>query len=187
MNDHDSQASSVSRGQLAARAAAQAERNKPKLILAIGVLVLLAGVIYLLVGRSALGAALGERRREVGSYSTVQMQQARLDRFIDGQSVGDDRFGKVPNFTTLAENAARSVGLSPQPTLSRQQETREGDLTLRTYQYDRVISRDLEALLGWVAQVEQMVPGVEISRLELSPSRTQWQLSITFVKPELSS
>ena len=187
MSDQDTQTSSVSRSQLAAQAAAQAERNKPKLVLVIGVLVLLAGVIYLFVGRSVLGSALGERRREVGSYSTVQMQQVRLDQFMSGQSSGERPFVPVPNFTTLAENAARSVGLMPLPTLNSQQEMREGDLTLRTYQYDRVISRDLEALLGWVAQVEKMVPGVEISRLELSPSRTQWQLSITFVKPELSS
>ena len=187
MSDQDTQTSFVSRSQLAAQAAAQAERNKPKLVLVIGVLVLLAGVVYLLVGRSALGSALADRRREVGSYSTVQMQQVRLEQFIGGQTGGDDPYRKVPNFTSLAESAAKSVGLTPLPTLNSQQETREGDLTLRTYQYDRVISRDLEALLGWVAQVEKMVPGVEISRLELSPSRTQWQLSITFVKPELSS
>lgn len=187
MSEGNEQRKTVSRSELAMRAAAQEQRNKPKLVIVLGAVVLLAGVIYMLVGRSALAGATADRRREVGSYSTVLMQKTRLEAHLRNEQVDESPWKPVPNFTTLAENAATSVGLSPMPTLTRQDQNREGDLIVRTYQYNRVVSRDLEALLGWVAQVEAMVPGVEISRLELSPSRTQWQLSITFVKPELSS
>jgi hypothetical protein len=187
MSEQDDRQSTVSRSELAARAAAQAQRNQPRALIVLGAVVLLAGVVYLLVGRSALAGAMGERRQEVNSASTVLMQKARLERHFNEQSQGDDRFEPVSNFTTLVENAAQSVGLEPVPTLNRQDENQDGDLTIRTYQYNRVTSRDVEALIGWVAQVEQMVPGVEITRFELTPSRTQWQLAITFVKPELSS
>ena len=187
MNDPGVPEASVSRSELAARAAAQEQRNKPKTVLVIGALVLLAGLVYLFVGRSALADATAERRREVGSYRTVLLQKARLDAHRTGPQSGPSPFDPVENFTARAESAASSVGLTPVPTLSRQDEARDNDLVIRTYQYNRVVSRDLEALLGWVAQVESMVPGLEITRLELSPSRTQWQLVVTFVKPELPS
>ncbi len=182
---------SVSRGELASRAAAQEQRNKPRGVLYAGALVLVAGLVYLLVGRSALAGAKAERRREVGTSITVLMQAARLERHLSGEaSSGSQRFDRVPNFTSLADAAAQAVGLTPAPTLTRQtQDTPSGQpgLIERTYWYDRVTSRNLEALIGWVSRVEEMVPGVEISRMELVPQRTQWQLSITFVKPELSS
>ena len=186
MSDVDPKIISVSRSELAARAAAQEQRNRPRILLAVGAVVLLAGLVFLFVGRSSLRDAEGDRRREFNSARTVLIQEARLDRFDGSAAQGDGRFDPVPNFTTLAENAARSVGLTPLPSLSRQSEDRDDELIIRSYRYDRVTSRDVEALFAWVAQVEGMVPGVEITNLELEPARTQWQLAITFVKPELS-
>jgi len=187
MSDMNDQQSTVDRGALAARAAAQEQRNRPRIFVVLGAIVLVVGAAYMLIGRSSLGGAKDDRRREIASYSTVQVQKARLRGHLDRADADGGELQPVPNFTTLAENAARSAGLTTLPTLTRQDQTRDGELIVRTYQYNRVMSRDLEALLGWVSQVEAMVPGVEISRFELSPSRTQWQLSITFVKPELSS
>ncbi len=186
MSETEPVISSVSRSELAARAAAQEQRNRPRVFVLAGFVVLAAGLIFLLVGRSSLAEAQAERRREINSARNVLIQKARLDRHDASAVQGGGRFIPVPNFTTLAENAARLVGLTPLPTLSRQLEDRDGELIIRTYRYERVTSRDIEALIGWVAEVESMVPGVEISILELEPSRTQWELKITFVKPELS-
>ncbi|UYV13563.1 MAG: hypothetical protein NCW75_04590 [Phycisphaera sp.] len=180
----------ASRAELAGRAAAQEQRNKPRGVLYIGALVLVAGLIYLMVGRSSLASAEAQRRSELNTARNVKMQAARLERHrLESETSGAQRFKPVPNFTSLADSAAQSIGLTPVPTLSRQtQETppTQPGLIERMYWYDRVTSRDLEALIGWVAQVEEMIPGVEISRLDLTPQRTQWQLSITFVKPELA-
>ena len=186
MTDADPTPTSVSRSELAARAAAQEQRNRPRILLVVGAIVLLAGMVFLFVGRSSLADAKDDRRREFNSARTVMIQKARLDRHEASASQDGGRFRPVPNFTTIAENAARSVGLTPVPTLSRQSEDRDAELIIRSYRYERVTSRDVEALIGWIAQVESMVPGVEITSLELEPSRTQWQLAITFVKPELS-
>lgn len=191
MSDRDDAGITVSRGELAARAAAQEQRNKPRLVLYMGVLVLLAGLVYMLVGRSALAGAEKERAREVSNAGTVLRQAARLEQHMtDPAQAGDGRFERVPNFTTRADSAAQSVGLTPVPTLRSQgQENPSGQegIVEQVYRYERVQSRDLEALIGWVAQVQSMVPGVEVSRMELTPQRTQWQLSVTFVKPEFSS
>lgn len=187
MSERDERGVAVSRGELAARAASQAQRNKPRGVIFAGLLVLLAGLIYLMIGRSAIAGAQAERRREVNAASQVMLQKARLERHRERQAVaGEGRFFKVSNFTTLANNAAQSVGLTPAPTLTRQDQVNSDELVEQIYRYDRVLSSDLEALIGWVAQVQAMVPGVEISQLSLTPQRTQWQLSITFVKPELA-
>jgi hypothetical protein len=186
MSERDDRNITASRSELAARAASQEQRNKPRGVIIVGVLVLLAGLIYLMIGRSALAGAQIDRRRELNAASEVMLQKTRLERHRDRSQTGPDPFQKVPNFTTLAENAAQSVGLTPAPSLTRQEQRNQDDIVEQIYRYDRVTSRDLEALIGWVAQVQAMVPGVEISRLELSPQRTQWQMAITFVKPELA-
>jgi hypothetical protein len=190
MSEHGRADVSVSRSELAARASAQAQRNKPKGVLVLGALVLLVGIVYLLVGRSALAGAERARSSEVATAANVLWQRARLEAHLDAQAGGDNRFDRVTNFTTLADSAAQSVGLSPVPTLRNQSQAdppgQEG-IVERVYRYENVTSRNLEALIGWVAQVQSMVPGVEISRMELTPQRTQWRLSITFVKPEFSS
>jgi|GEM_PF-3685361 len=191
MSDRDDAGITASRGELAARAAAQEQRNKPRLVLFVGMLVLVAGFAYMLVGRSALAGAERSREREVSNAGTVLRQLARLDYHLTGPAVADDsRFRKFPNFTTAADSAARSVGLSPVPTLKQQlQQNPSGQegIVEQVYRYERVQSRNLEALIGWVAEVQRVVPGVEISRIELTPQRAQWQLLVTFVKPEFSS
>jgi len=187
VNEPEAVATSVNRAELAARAAGQAQRNRPRMLLVLGAVVLLGGLVWMLVGRSALASANAERRGEINTASSVLMQKARLERHIRAAEQGGGELEPVRNFTTIAENAATSVGLTPSPSLTRQSEDAQGELIVRSYQYERVTSRDLEALIAWVTQVESMVPGVEIGRFELKPSRTQWQLAITFVKPELSS
>lgn len=177
----------VSRSALAARASARAQRNRPKGVLLIGALVLLAGVVFMLVGRSTLKSAQADRKRELNTAQSVVVQKARLERHIGSQS-GPSPFDKVPNFTTLAREAAGSVGLSPAPTLTRETSTTpQNGILEREYRYERVTSANIEALISWVAQVRSMVPGVEIRSMDIQPQRTQWQLSITFVKPELAS
>lgn len=177
----------VSRSALASQAAARAQRNRPKGVLMLGALVLVLGVVFMLAGRSSLNSALGERRRELGTAQSVAMQRARLERH-EGSQAGPSPYEKVPNFTTIAREAAASVGLSPAPTLSRESSNPPQDGILeREYRYDRVQSADIEALVSWVTQVRSMVPGVEIRNLDIQPQRTQWQLSITFVKPEFAS
>lgn len=191
MSDRDEAGITVSRGELAARAAAREQRNKPRLVLYVGALVLVAGFAYMMVGRSALAGAERVRAREVSNAGTVLRQVNRLERHIDDVAVaGTGRFDRVSNFTTIANTAAQTVGLTPAPTLNQQlQQNPSGQpgIVEQVYRYDRVQSRNLEALIGWVAEVQSRVPGVEISRIELTPQRAQWQLSITFVKPELSS
>lgn len=188
MSDYEREGSTTSRSELAARAAAREQRNKPRGFLYLGAIVVLAGLIYMMYGRSVLGGAMGERRREVNTATSVAMQTSRLERHREAEALqGGSGLEAVPNFTTLAGTAAQAVGLSPAPSLSSQRQNDLDEIVERIYQYDRVTSRDLEALISWVAKVQELVPGVEISRLDLVPQPTQWQLSITFVKPELAS
>ncbi|MFI4915411.1 MAG: hypothetical protein ACIAS6_02750 [Phycisphaerales bacterium JB060] len=188
MSDLESESVMVSRGELAAKAAAREQRNRPRGVLYLGVLVVLAGLVYLMVGRSVLASAKADRQREVATATNVRIQADRLDRHIlSAEQDGAGKLDPFPNFTTAATSAAQSQGLTPAPTLSSQRQVDQGEVVEQVYQYDRVTSRDLEALIGWVAQVQKMVPGVEISQMNLAPQRTQWQLSITFVKPELAS
>lgn len=190
MSEHNGKGIAVSRAELAGRAATQEERNKPRGVLYMGALVLVAGLVYLMVGRSALAGAEAERSSELNTARNVLMQTERLERHRGAEATsGSQRFVPVPNFTNRADSAAQSVGLTPVPPLRRQTQNRppmQPGLIEHKYEYERVTSRDLGALIGWVAQVEEIVPGVEISRLELIPQRTQWQLTITFVKPELA-
>lgn len=188
MSDLEREGLTTSRAELAARAAAREQRNKPRGFLYLGAIVLLAGLVYMMYGRSVLGGATDDRRREVNTATTVAMQVLRLERHESAEAArGGSTLDPVPNFTTLANSAAQVVGLSPAPSLSSQRQNDLGDIVEQIYQYERVTSRDLEALIGWVAEVQKMVPGAEISRLDLVPQPTQWQLSVTFVKPELSS
>ncbi len=188
MSEFEREGTTVSRSELAARAAAREQKNKPRGFLYLGILVVLVGLIYLMFGRSVLSSAMDTRRQEVSTATSVRMQAARLQRHREATAAaGAGRFDSVPNVTTLANSAAQAVGLTPAPPLSRQRQNDQGDIIEQIYEYDRVTSRDLEALIGWVAQVQDMVPGVEMTRMDLAPQRTQWQLSITFVKPELAS
>lgn len=188
MSDYEQEGATTSRAELAARAAAREQRNKPRGFLYLGAIVVLAGLVYVMYGRSVLGGALGERRREVSTATSVAMQASRLERHREAEALqGGSTLRPVPNFTTLANSAAQVVGLSPPPSLSSQRQNDLGDIVEQIYQYDRVTSRDLEALISWVAEVQKMVPGAEISRFDLVPQPTQWQLSVTFVKPELAS
>lgn len=183
----EGQWATASRTDLAARASARAQRNRPKGVLVLGVLVLGLGFVFMLMGRSSINGALGERRRELNSAQSVAMQGARLDRHTTSQT-GPSPYEKVSNFTTIAQEAASSVGLSPAPSLTRETSSPpQNGILEREYRYERVQSADIEALVSWVAQVRSMVPGVEIRNLDIQPQRTQWQLSITFVKPEFAS
>lgn len=188
MSDYEHEGSTTSRAELAARAAVHEQRNKPRGFLYLGAIVVLAGLVYMMYGRSILGGAMDDRRREVNTATTVAMQANRLERHREAEALqGGNTLQSVPNFTTLANSAAQVVGLSPAPSLSSQRQNDLDEIVEQVYLYDRVTSRDLEALISWVAEVQKMVPGTEISRLDLVPQPTQWQLSVTFVKPELSS
>ena len=74
MSEPEPVISSVSRSELAARAAAQEQRNRPRVFVLAGFVVLAAGLIFLLVGRSSLAEAQAERRREFNSARNVLIQ-----------------------------------------------------------------------------------------------------------------
>ncbi|MEO1007297.1 MAG: hypothetical protein AAFX79_01890 [Planctomycetota bacterium] len=177
----------VDRTELSARAAANEQRSKPKGLIVAGLLVLLVGVVYMAVGWSSLSSAATNRRNEAATTRNVAFQKAALERALrDGVAGGGD-YAPFEQFAQEADLVAQSVGLTPAPQLRSQISTddQRTDLVLQTYRYENIRSRDLGALLAWVSEVPERVPGiVEISRLELTPRPRDWELDVTFVKPE---
>lgn len=176
------------RAELARLAALREQANRPRWPLVVGGLAVAGGLVLMLYGYTGVSAAESRRRAEASRAGQVAALVARLERHTEAAaSQGPGRFDPFPGFTVEAEQLAREAGLTPTPTLSRQRENvdRRTGLIEREYQYERVSARDLGAMLDWVARITERVPGVEITRLELTPRPSQWQMQIYFVKPEL--
>lgn len=169
----------------AARVAEMSNRPRSLLVLAT-VLFLGAGV--------ALIWTLSERERAVRQFRVQNDRHvtvAGLKQQFDAverlkQQGGADLHGRLPNLFSLIEQAATEAGLRNKPPIPNPRSSRESGGVRYVYDYT-MRDPSLAALLDWVQRATRLVPGLQVSAIEIDPQAKEWQFEVTFVRWERPS
>lgn len=161
--------------------------NRPRSLLLLTTMVfLVAGVALIVVVGRREGAVdrLRVQRERAETVSGLAQQFAVVERVR--QSGAGNLHGRLPNLFSLIEQAASEAGLQSKPPIPDPRASREAGGIRTLYPYT-VRDPSLQALLDWVQRARALVPGLEVSGLEITPEAKQWQFKVTFVRWERPS
>jgi hypothetical protein len=169
----------------AARVAEMSNRPRSLLVLATA-LFLVAGVVLMVT--------LGARERAVGQFRVQSDRQTMVAGLVQQfeaverirQQGGEDLHGHLPNLFSLIEQAATDAGLRSKPPIPNPRSSREAGGIRYVYDYT-IRDPSLGALLDWVQRARVLVPGLQVSSIEIQPQPKEWQFDVTFVRWERPS
>jgi len=172
---------------LAGAAAASARRNKPRWMLVVAVVGLLVCGGWMMLKMGGVSSADKRLRDQESQLAVVREISANLAAVRKSASdPARQRAGEpLSNILQRIDRAGERNGLDV-PIARESADESAGTITR---QYIYAISDDsLEALLGWIKEATETVPGLEVSRISLNPQGDRaWQLDVTFVRYERAS
>jgi hypothetical protein len=166
---------------LAALAARRARRNRPRRLVVLSLAILIGA------GALAMWGSV-QRARAAGQLQDARTEFAAVEQLVPqyqqaAASGGENPFQRVPDLVTRIENLARRAGLDNPLPSAPTRDTPRGGLIETSVTINNIRNRTLEPVLGWIAEVTDQIPGIEIDRLEIRPDTQGWTVNITFLKP----
>lgn len=176
------------RFELAMNAAGHARRNRPTALVAASGAVFAASLIAALWGFSARVAAREAYRHEQADLAQVEVLKTEWTRLDESakQAGSADATKPFPYLQSTIESCARNAGLKNVPQPPHLTANPRGPMTSNEYLYQDVKDPSLPALLEWIRQSMQQVPGLEVYQLVLRPQATDWSVNVTFRRLEKS-
>lgn len=175
------------RYELAARASAAERRNRPTMLVVLGLIVVMLASVFLawsLFKRSSSTERLDRTRNEL---RTIMTEIATIEQLRAEGAASDDAgaFAPIPNLLSDIE------GLSGRAGIARILAPRESTDSVRgaarhKYAYNGVKDESLENLLEWVRLVRDEVPGMRVFSIKINPDRRDnaWNMDVTFSRFE---
>lgn len=166
---------------MATMAARRARRNRPRRLVILSGLILLAAGVLAIWGsaqRAAAAAALREARIEQAAVEQL------VPQYQEAAARGEaSPYTPVTDLVTRMQTYAREAGLdNPLPSAPTSDAPR-GDITETTIRINNIQNQRLEPVMRWLARVTGEIPGVEINQLEITPNDRGWNVNVVFVKP----
>jgi hypothetical protein len=176
----------VARLEQAAVAARTARQNQPKGLLIIGSLLLVAALIYILVGFFAQREAAEQLRASREAAEEAVQLAGRLRALKAAATSAPAATATVSSLRTRVEQAALDAGLSKNiPLPQERRDTVQPTLGSRKTHFEYNVSDpSLPAMLSWMQKAVAAVPGLEISNVTITPEANNWRLRVTFSRWE---
>ncbi len=172
------------RHELTFAAAARERRNRPMgLVAGAGVLLVIAGIAAAAGLASRAGAARA-LRAQAGARERIAAQVEELTSLRAAEEASETGAAGEPIgqlvVTSRLEELANTVGLKEKPAPPRVTEVPKGKIRVKEFMYQNVRSDNLKGMLEWVRSAPQVVPGLEVYRLDLRAEPTVWAMIVTF-------
>lgn len=165
---------------LATMAARRARRNRPRRLVILSALVLVAAGVLAAWGsaqRAAAAAALRAARAEQAAVEKL------VPQYQEAAARGEESpYTPVTDLVTRMQTYGRQVGLEI-PDVPATESPARGDITETTVRIRNLQNQRLEPVMRWLARVTAEIPGVEINQLEITPNERGWNIDVIFVKP----
>lgn len=177
------------RYRLAAEASTRQRRNRPRLWVALAAIVLAGAMLFLMVQARSRGRAASALRAQTISRANIELMLQQLKELQQQpQNPGGDPTEPMANLPVRMEEIATASGLAskPRPPITPAPEDKAGGV-IRSYRYSDVQDPSLSALLAWVQNAEQQIPGLHVHSLVLTPSDTAWKMTVSFKRWERKS
>lgn len=175
------------RYELAARADMADRRNRPRLATTLAAVALMIAIAALVSGIVSFRAASAEVGKWRGWVEATLRESGRIQQIQAARATGGDELAPVGSLITPIERLALANGMS-KPSLPREERTRENPATgLREYLLTYSLRQsDLAATLGWVREVLEATPGMQVKRFEVRPQeqRGEWNIDVVFSRWE---
>ncbi len=174
------------RYELAAKAQHQQRLNYPTHLIALGLILVFASIVILAIAwqirsgahKANLKAAneLTEINRLISEIRSLELAQAG-SATLDEHAPIPDMLSKFKRYASQAK-LKNELGIPIKPTSRR-----EGNARKMTYPYT-VMDPSPEHLLDWVEVSLDQTPGLEVTSLEIKPTKLNWTLKVTFTRYE---
>jgi hypothetical protein len=162
--------------------------NRPRSLLFLATLLFVAAGIALVVTLRERDIAVRQFRAQTDRTALVANIAAQFQVLeSQGDAAASSRNERIPDLFSRIEQAATRAGLRDKPPIPATPDpTRIGGALKYQYTYT-MQDASLESLLGWVKQSQALVPGLEVSQVEITPQPKNWKMKVVFVRWERSS
>jgi len=184
--DRPGRLSADDRYELAAKAQHQQRLNYPTHLIALGLILVFASIVILAIAWQVRSSAhkahlkvaskLVQIEQLVAEIQAIERAQTN-DSTLDEHAPIPDMLSKFKRYASQAK-LKNELGIPIKPTSRR-----EGNARKMTYPYT-VMDPSLEHLLDWVKISLDQTPGLEVTDLEIKPTKLNWTLKVTFTRYE---
>ncbi len=174
------------RYELAIKAQNQQRLNYPTHLIALGLILVFTSIVILAIAWQIRAGAhkayfkatneLTEINRLVTEIKSLELAQTRNDT-RDEHAPIPDMLSKFKRYASQAK-LKNELGIPKNPTSKP-----EGNARKMTYPYT-VMDPSLEHLLNWVKIATEQTPGLEVTDLEIKPTKLNWTMRVTFTRYE---
>lgn len=178
------------RHEVVAMAARTERANQPRHLLVIAALLVVAAVVYLLVGWRAQASAMASLREEQKSAQTVQAALGTLRALqAAGNNAGPKANESSDTILSRIQKAGTDAGLKnpvplPAPGAGRPTRTNSNkDVAKATWRYT-IQDPSLGALWEFLRHATEAVGGLEVYSVSLKPVGQQWEMTVEFCRWE---
>jgi hypothetical protein len=177
--------SEEARFELAMGASARERRNRPRhLVYLAAILVLAGGVAALAEARSWSKAAGGARAALARQAEVASQVREFVELRAKSGGVEKERTG-FDKMVSTGERTAEAAGLNkPAKPLEPPTPDIRGNLVHRTWRYTKIKSAEAGPLLEWVRTMLEEMPGLRVSSIRLAPGEQGWTMDVTYAGVE---
>lgn len=186
LNTSSTRLSADDRYELAARAQNQQRLNYPTHLIVLGSLLVFVSIVMLVIAwqvRSSAQSTNFKRTNEIVQIEQLisEIQSLKASRASD---LTLDQNAPIPDMLSKLKRYAAQANLDNELGIPRNPTSRtEGNARKMTYPYT-VIDPSLEHLLDWVKISMDQIPGLEVTDLEIKPTKLSWTMKVTLARYE---
>lgn len=179
------------RDALAMAAGAAERRNRPRMMIVLGAVVLVVGAGVLGTGLAQVGSAdgaLSASRSQLRRMKTMEREIVALTERAE-ETGADDAFRRIGDLETRIQGLAELRGMSEPEFLDRREADRNLQPGMQRVEL-RYRAQDLEfgRVIGWLVDAtldpNTRIPGLEVKALRLNPRENVWAVEVTFSRWE---
>lgn len=179
------------RDALAMAAGAAERRNRPRMMIVLGAVVLVVGAGVLGTGLMQVGSAdgaLSASRSQLRRMKTMEREIVALTERAEETGTGDT-FRRIGDLETRIQGLAELRGMAEPEFLDRREADRNIQPGMQRVEL-RYRAQDLDfgKIVGWLVDAtldpNTRIPGLEVKALRLNPRDNVWAVEVTFSRWE---
>lgn len=159
-------------------------RNRPRMVVVLGLLALGAAGVSVIFTTSQAEAARRSLRFEERRRSEFQASAAKIAELKAKLDAGGAR--AQPAFPVVSElqSLAEQAGLARRPNPPVESNSPQRDVTVRSYDFRDVQSPTIEPIMRWLELATTSVPGLTVDGLTLRNNPQGWTMNVKFQRLE---
>lgn len=173
---------------LSMRAANADRRNRPFMLLIVGVVALLGSMLFALASLWSITSATSRVQNERRFIEDLSTRVDRLTALASAGTVATMAFAPQDRFQSTMEQEWRSASLDGTPPTARESSNDridpQGQVREKRYRYDNLQSKAIGPLLKWIRRGQDAMPGTELSQILLVRDASGWKMTVEFRRLE---